>query len=313
MDLLEKYNINPYDILEIDSLSDMNTIKKAYKRKALLLHPDKTNGKTEGQFKLLVLSYKYAKKNCITSPVSSQMELLSSDRTVENEITHNPDMNIYNTNFEDKNERGKLFSDDQIDFDQFEKYMERIQNLPTSYVAENFYKKDILKTMKTKGKFDIDKFNAFFLKLKKEGKTSTDLVKVERIKAQNEEDSYMRVNIYDGMVINTDDKFDSNYKEAYIVTQSDIDELIKTDIDTIDRLIKENKKDTGKIPTKKMKEMIMKKSRNIAIDRTKSFSQLEKDLEIQNIVKIQAEKEEQKKMVGKYKNIYTKSIRQFID
>ncbi len=313
MDFLNKYNINPYDILEIDNLSDMDTIKKAYKKKALVLHPDKTNGKTEAEFKILVLSYKYAKKNCIMSPVASQMELRSDDNRADDDIHYNKDINIYNTNFEDKNERSKLFSDDQIDFDSFERQMNRIQNLPTSYTAENFYKKDILKNMKTGGKFDIDKFNAFFLKLKKEGKTSTDLVRVERVKAINEDDTYMKVNIYDGMVINTDDKNNSNYKEAYIVTQGDIDELIKTDVDTIDRLIKEHKKDTGKIPNKKIKEMMMKKSQNIAVDRTKSFSQLEKDLEIQNIMKIQTEKQQQQKVVDRYKNIYTKSIPQFID
>jgi hypothetical protein len=312
MDFFDKYKINPYDILGIHQLSDIDTIKKAYKKKALVLHPDKTNGRTEAEFKILVLSYKYAKKNCIVSPVSSDTELRKAERE---EVSYNNEMNIYNTNFEDPKERSKLFSDNQIDFETFEKNMKRIQNLPTSYTAESFYKEDILKKMKTNGKFDLDKFNAFFLKLKKEGKTSTDLVKVEKVQAVNEYDNYMKVNIYDGMVINIDDDKDtSNYRENYIVTQKDVDELMQTDLDTINNLIKEHKKDTGKISNKKIKQMMMKKSQNIAVDRTKTFSQLEKDLEIQNIMKIQHEKNEQKKIVDRYKNIYTKSLPpQFID
>lgn len=306
MNLLDKYNINPYKYLEIDPSSNLNDIKKAYKKKAIYLHPDKTNGKTEAEFKILVLCYKYAKENCIFTPVSSQAELLDKNRdTVE---VGQSDMNIYNTNFESNEDRRKIFSDDQIDFENFEKKMKRIQNLPTSYTAESFYKKEILDSMKTNGKFDVDKFNAFFLKLKKEGKTTTDLVKVERIKAANEDDLYMKVNIYDGYVINTDDIDNSNYKENYEITQNDLDSLLQTDLKTIKELINEHKKDTTKIPNKKIKDMIRKKSQNIAVDRSKSFSQLEKDLEIQQIMQLQKEKQQQKKNVEKYQHIYTKSL-----
>ncbi len=311
MDILSKYNIDPYEVLGINSMSDMNTIKKAYKRKAMVLHPDKTNGKTEAEFKILVLSYKYAKNHCINSPVASQNELRDRSKEDREYIPQESqfDKNIYNTNFEDSQERSRLFSDDQIDFDTFEKQMKRIQNLPTSYTAETFYKRDVLEKMKTRGKFDLDKFNAFFLKLKKEGKTSTDLVKVERVKASNEDDVYMKVNIHDGMVINIDDAKDSgNYKENYIVTQQDMDNLLETEVSMIDRLIKEHKKDTEKIPARKIKEMIRKKSQNIAVDRTKSFSQLERELELQNMTKIQQEKKKQQEMVNRYKHIYTKSL-----
>lgn len=313
MDLLTKYNIDPYDILDVDPLSDLQTLKKAYRRKALELHPDKTNGRTEAEFKILVLSYKYAKQNCVVTPVKTQNELRDVDREPIDDIVQT-DKNIYNTNFEDNDERRCLFSDDQIDFNTFEKQMKKIQNLPTSYTAESFYKKGVLDKMKSKGKFDIDKFNAFFLKLKKEGKTSTDLIKVERVKAMNEYDLYMKVNIYDGMVINTDDTEDTtNYNENYIITQKDVDDLINTDVKIIDKLINEHKKDTGKIPKKKVKEMMRKKSQDIAIERKMSFSQLEKDLEIKNMMKIQMENREQQNTVNKFKHIYTKSLPQFVE
>lgn len=305
MNILDKYNINPYEYLGVDPLSDINTIKKAYKKKAMVLHPDKTNGKTEAEFKILVLCYKYAKENCITSPVADELTLISRDKE---DIPINLDMNIHTTDFEDSSTRSQIFADDQIDFQSFEKRMKRIQNLPTSYSAESFYKKEVLDSMKTKGKFDLDKFNAFFLKLKKEGKTTTDLVRVERVKAANEDDLYMKVNVYDGMVINTDDNDNTNYKENYEVTQKDLDTLLQTDLKTVQQLIAEHKKDTSKIPNKKIKEMIRKKSQNVVVDRTKSFSQLEKDLEIQNMMKIQMEKKKQQEMVDKYKHVYTRSL-----
>lgn len=310
--ILDKYNLNAYDILGIDSLSDMETIKKAYKKKAIIIHPDKTNGKTEADFKLLVIAYRYAKENCMFSEVSCQNELRSKHRDeIIGEDRH--DKNIYNTNFQDDKERQVLFADDQINFEDFEEKMKRIQNLPTSYTAETFYKKDILDKMKTNGKFNSDKFNAFFLKLKKEGKTSTDLTIVEKVKAINEDDLYMRVNIHDGMVINTfDTKDTSNYKENYIVSQEDVDNLLQTDINTIENLIKEHKKDTDKISKKKIKEMVMKKSQPIAVDRSKSFSQLESDLNIMNIIKIQQDKKKQKETVDMYKNIYIKTLPEFI-
>lgn len=319
MDILSKYNIDPYNVLGITPMADMETIKKAYKRKAIVLHPDKTNGRTEAEFKILVLSYKHAKQNCINSPVASQNQLRDRPKEEEQYTSQESefDKNIYNTNFEDSRERSRLFSDDQIDFDTFEKQMKRIQNLPTSYAAETFYKRDVLEKMKTKGRFDLDKFNAFFLKLKKEGKTSTDLVKVEKVKAANEDDAYMKVNIYDGMVINVDDtKENYNYKENYVVTQQDMDDLLQTDVNMIDKLIREHKKDTDKIPTRKIKEMIRKKSQNVAVDRTKSFSQLERELDLKNMTDMQKEKKEQQEMVKKYKHIYTKSLPanyQFID
>ncbi len=92
--------------------------------------------------------------------------------------------------------------------------------------------------------------------------------------------------------------------------------MLQIDLNMIDKLIKEHKKDTEKIPTRKIKEMMRKKSQNIAIDRTKSYSQLERELELKNMTKIQEEKKKQEEIVHRYKHIYTKSLPpgyQFID
>lgn len=54
--------INHYDILEIPKCSDINTIKASFRKKALILHPDKKTGNAE-EFKKLKDSYEFLIEN----------------------------------------------------------------------------------------------------------------------------------------------------------------------------------------------------------------------------------------------------------
>jgi curved DNA-binding protein CbpA len=66
VEMIKKKEIDPFDIISIsknDLLNyDIKYLNKLYKKKALVLHPDKTNGETELEFKILSTCYKYLLK-----------------------------------------------------------------------------------------------------------------------------------------------------------------------------------------------------------------------------------------------------------
>jgi hypothetical protein len=307
--LLEKYGINPYEFLGIDSMADLETIKKAYRNKSKVYHPDR-NGGSEVQFKILVLCYKHAKSQCIVSgKVNDFSNLKDQDRSEE--IGH--ERTFHNTNFDDPETRKQIFADDFIDFETFKGEMKKMQGMSTSYVAENFYKKEIIEKFKKNGKFDRELFNAYFLKLKKDGKIQNNqLVKVEEVQAFNQDSNYMKVNIHDNMVINTDGgKKDGNYrdfKKSKEIHNRDIQEVLETDLKTISKLIKENKKDTGKISRKKLKELEMKAKAPVSVEHQLSFAEMKAKLEFEELERIRKEREEQKEVVERNKRIYDMRI-----
>jgi hypothetical protein len=309
--LLEKYKINPYDYLGIDENADMKTIKKAYKYKAKIYHPDKNGGKTDVEFKILVLCYKHAKQNCVSEVVVRDFNELKEQSKVPQEVYY--EKSFYETDFNDPETRKEIFADDDIDFESFEKEMKRIQSGKTSYSAENFYNKNIIDSMKTNGKFDRDKFNAYFLKLKKEGKIQDlQLVKVDEVKAYNDDSKYMKVNVYDNMIINTDGgRKEGNYIEfrrTKKISNKDMEEIINTDTKVIDKLIKENKKNTGKMSRKKIKELVQKAGEKIDVKYELSAAEMEEKMELENIQRIRRELEEQKQVVMSNRRIYGNRI-----
>ena len=310
--LLEKYGINPYEFLGIDDLSDIVEIKKAYKSKSKLYHPDR-NGGSDVQFKILVLCYKHAKENCIVSGNVNDFSKLkkNADEDAKEELGY--ERTFHTTYFDDPETRKQIFADDFIDFESFKDEMKKMQGMSTSYVAENFYKKEIIEKFKKNGKFDRELFNAYFLKMKKDGKIQNNqLVKVEEVQAFNQDSNYMKVNIHDNMVINIDGgKKDGNYRElkkSKEIKNSDIQEVLETDLKTISKLIKENKKDTGKISRKKLKELEMKAKAPISVEHQLSFAEMKAKLEFEELERIRREREEQKDVVERNKRIYNNRI-----
>ena len=306
MDILEKFGIDPYEYLGIDVASSKNDIKKAYKTRAMILHPDKTGGKTEAEFKLLVLSYKYAIKNCVDNHTSTFEELKNTPR--ENKHYQRT---FHNTNFEDTQTRNELFVDDDIDLDQFEEQMKRTQGLSTTYTAENFYKKEVLDTMKTNGKFDKLKFNAFFVKLQKDGKIQNQLTRREKVVACNANKEYVNVNVYDDMMVNSVDKSDENYKKFLKQSQldnDDITELGNVDEKVLKKLINQNKKDTGRMSRKRILELQEKAKIDIPVNTSLSFGQGKKKMLLDQISDLHVSNKKQKEYVLKNKRIFANSI-----
>jgi hypothetical protein len=303
MEILDKFNIDPYEYLGIESCSSSGEIKKAYKKKAKLLHPDKTQGRTEAEFKILVICYKYTIKHCVDiADISSFKELKETPREVIN-----PRENFYDIDFENTETRNRLFVDDDINLEDFKKELEKRQGRSTTYSVENYYKKEVLDTMKTNGKFDHLKFNAFFNKLKSDGKIPNQLVKREEVKPSNANKEYVNVNVFEDMMIDSVDKR-NDYKKFLQqpeITSKDITSLIDTDIKVIEKLIKSHKKDTGKISKKKLRELEEKAKAPIEIDRTKDTNKTFLE-ERMNVHKEALKK--QKEYVLKNKRIFVNSI-----
>jgi hypothetical protein len=308
MDILNKFNIDPYKYLKVDVGASSSQIKRAYKNLAKRLHPDKNGGKTEAEFKLLHICYKYLLKNCIDEEPSSFEQLKnaqSEQPVIQRERT------LYNTNMDDDETRKELFADDDINMKDFENHMKRVQNLSTSYSVENFYKKEILDSMKTKNKFDIQKFNAYFAKLKKDGKIENQLVKKEKVIPSNSDIKYVNVNKFCDRIINSVDKNDSNYRglmKQRVITNNDMLKVLETDQAVINKIIKENKKNTGKLSRSKLKELELnarsesKKLENLT-DRESEYDLLSRQKQ-----QLLEAKNRQKDYVLKHKDIFVNSI-----
>lgn len=306
MEIINEFGIDPYKFLGVETTSSSSEVKRAYKNKAKILHPDKTHGKTEAEFKLLVLSYKFVVKNCVDTPVASFQDLKEAPR--EEKHYHK---NFYEINFEDTQTRNEIFVDDDINLEEFEQQMKRSQSGSTTYSAENYYKKEVLETMKTNGKFDKMKFNAFFTKLQKDGKIPNQLVKKEKVLASNASKEYVNVNTYEDMMVNSIDKVDGNYRkflQQSEVNSSDITKLEEIDKKTLDKLIKNVKKDTGKISRKKMRDLEEKAKVIVPVDTTLTFEQAKQKMLLEQINDIHDSHKKQKEYVMKNKRIFVNSI-----
>lgn len=308
MDIIDEFGIDPYEYLRISPESSSQQIKKAYKLLAKKYHPDKNEGKTEAKFKLLYLCYKYTLKNCVDKEPSSFEQLKNSQKE---EISVKQERTFYNTNMDDDETRKQLFADDDINITEFEHHMKRVQGLSTSYSVENFYKKEILDSMKSNNKFDIVKFNAYFTKLKKDGKIENQLVKKEKVVPCNNDVKYVNVNIYDDRIINSIDKDDGNYKQILRqkkITNEDMLKVLETDKDSIKKIINENKKNTGKLSRHKLKELELKARNDIKSLNNLEKRESEKDLLEKQAKIIKENKERQKQYVLNHKNIFVSSI-----
>jgi hypothetical protein len=307
MDFFNDHGLDPYKILEVTHYANSKEVKRAYKKKALILHPDKTEGRTEYQFKLVVLAYRCIIKNCIDTPTATFEEIKNADRSEEVGYARN----FYDIDFDDQATRNELFVDDDLHLDDFKKEMGRVQGLSTSYSAENFYKKEVLDTMKTKGKFDREKFNAFFLKLQKDGKIQNQLVKKEKVMPCNADNLYVNVSTYCDKMINSIDKGNGNYGKLMkqnVITNSDMEKLMDTDAKIIDSLIKENKKNTGKITKKKLKDLVNTAKVHIPVNTELTFEQSKERMLLEKLEELKISQENQKEFVMKNKRIFANSL-----
>ena len=303
MDLLRSFGVTDiFGHMGVDRFVSKKDLTAAYKKKAMTLHPDKTNGKTEVQFKILVLCYKECLKNVVDGePVLTHSELKSAERQ---DTVYARD--FYSTNFDDPKTREQIFVDDDLEFEKFQEAMKKTQSGSTTYSTDNVYNKSIYEKLKTNGKFDREKFNAYFLKLKKDGKIGKELMKVEKVVPYSVS-TFMEVNRHDDMIINLDPhKRKGNYidlMKSGEIKPDDIKDLANMDDTTLKKLTREAKINTGKLSKKKIKEAIESR-RDIPVDSKYSFSEGISRLEQDAINRMDLEKEKQREVVNKYKHVY---------
>jgi curved DNA-binding protein CbpA len=164
----ELNNIDPYKVLGV--VKGNITIKEAKKRYHLLAkecHPDKGKASNSLEFLLLKECFYFIKEEeeIIDTPQSRNLTLneLKDDRlrqsyTFTDNI--NSQTNIYNTNFEDKSVREKLFAVNDINFDEIGDIIEEKKTANTEYINCLGYQPSNL--FKNRKKFNVKYFNEVF-------------------------------------------------------------------------------------------------------------------------------------------------------
>lgn len=130
-------NIDPYSILGISKDASKNDIKRAYKKKSLICHPDRTQGKTDLEFKILGECYKFAIDTLESMSTKSHQELRTNyNRSAEEEFEYEDERNVFKINWEDPKNRTKFFANgDQLPFDKMESIIKEKERSPTDYAS----------------------------------------------------------------------------------------------------------------------------------------------------------------------------------
>lgn len=302
MGFFEDWNVDPYEFLGVsDFCQDPHEIKKAYKAKSLLLHPDKTMGKTEVEFKILGKCYKYAIKNIVE--IQKDHSQMKSEHKAATENGNQRDWAPENKLYMFETERDLLFHQDTLDRN-FEKTIERVSKLPTSYSPVDTYDSTFKEKMMTNGKFNREKFNVLFSEINKKKKRNDELINYTGPVASNESQLQEYTNVHaddDGVMLNSVNSVSVN--EVPPVSQHDIDKILEIDIKKINTLIKKSKKDTGKISRKKFKEALNEQmSRGVPeITEKRSYSEMDTILEQKKLEELKNSRQAQTKYVSSNK------------
>ncbi len=203
LNLIHKNKINPFEIIGCSSTDDFNIIKKKYKKQALLLHPDKTNGKTELDFKILSICYKYIikSKEKLCSVEQEYYEAFKYEKDIDRfkktkkefldsrdsdeqikEWFNDPNAPNLNGDWGDRNYRSKYIIDDHPDEKEFleknnnkKKYKNYTEALKDNKIENILFKRG--------EKYDHYKFNYVYDKMKEiHDKNNNVVVKKTNIK-----------------------------------------------------------------------------------------------------------------------------------
>jgi hypothetical protein len=309
MGFLEDYDIDPYAFLGVKRMcQDPQEIKKAYKVKCLLFHPDKTMGKTDYEFKVLCKCYKHVMKN-ITEIQKDHSEMKLEHQAAQKAAQETAlktgrkaptsqasDLHLFDT------DRDLLFHQDTLDRD-FSKTIKRVSSLSTAYSPLDSYNSTFKdKLQRPDGKFNREKFNVLFSEIKGKKKDAS-LVKYAGPVAANElQDSMVCVHVDDdGLILNSVSSVE--FENEPTVSQEQIDRILEIDIKKIDAMIKKSKKDTGKITRKKFKEAVAAQTNRTLpeITEKRSYSEMERILEEKKLEELQNSRKAQAKYVSSHK------------
>jgi curved DNA-binding protein CbpA len=288
----KEFDVSPYSLLDLDEESSEKEIKKAYRSKARLIHPDKnTSTDTSLEFQILTMAY--------------QLILIRNQKYIPRKIIINYDDEV--------EEIDTLPKEDEVSFIRTSAPAKGYK--ATRSDKTNYSEIQVESPGKLMAKFNTDKFNAIFEHLKdnSESNKSQSLIKHEIIGHTNSKLNMCQV-MTDGefMIVGEEDSLDdytTTHGIDYIKGFSDIQQPIKKNIpkniDYSRSYIKEN---TRKMKNSEIKSSINIISKPLDITYNKSFADSQVDFinnQIENMRQIQ---DTNKSIIDKKKRIFQLSI-----
>jgi hypothetical protein len=222
---IQKFEVeyNPWKILNLkDNDYNINNIKKAYKKMALLYHPDKAGNKYEDKFQLITQSYIYLlgkaeDNNIINNKINKNVENIDYEDNINESVE-----NIY-------------IDKDKFDINQFNKIFDKYK-IPNSFDKgySDLMKEDIKhKDEQVFGKkFNSDIFNAHFdnIKNKKIGNEMIEYQEPEALDSStnNLNQTFFGMNDMDDFgSMNNNNLSYTDYKKAHV------DETLLIDVNKV--------------------------------------------------------------------------------
>lgn len=305
-------NIDPYVILSIPKTASKKDVKLAYKKKALELHPDKTGGKTELEFRILKECYLHLTESFDEVNKALSKETNSHDKLKESfndnsEIQYDEDRNFYKQNFTENSSRDKLFSNNNLDFDNFDQEIKKREKGPKNYSDVN--KKSYKNIFGDSSKFDIDQFNAVFT----ENFSKIDKPVTPREPAPlNGLSSFspMPIATYGGIIMEDENNDFGNFMDYRKLQSNDVDTVNRVqEYDNLSDTISKNKINTDAMSKgDMMKKYNTRKSESVNIDNSKSFAEAQEELLNLRISSMKRDMETNKDKIMSRIDIFPKSI-----
>lgn len=304
----EKYfkenDINPYKILGVkkniitsDKKESKKNIKKAYHIKAKELHPDKTQGSTELEFKILKECYQYLIDQ-LDNQGKSHIELKTSFNDNKQEYSYDSSRDFKKTNFDDYNVRKKLF----VNTVDNSNYKNKSENIPTDYSS--------IPTTNYRNIFDSQKFNlqSFNAMFEIHGSKDSLLynndscVEPESIISESTMNP-VEISTYNGLLLEKEEENSFAFADEPTI----IPTINETPSNKLDKLIKQQ---TIKAYSKKKLNNLYHERSNekFNVDTSRSFAENELFLREQHINNMKKEMELNRQNINRHINIFPDSL-----
>lgn len=281
----KKNNISPYSILEIDKKADKRTIKKAYRKKAMIFHPDKNQKyDTTMEFQIISMAYEYCKYK------------LKKNKKEFDELKQK-----YR---EDLEELDKKTIDEDIDIEEVIRRPYNKHGYSSTRTSEKEYSKSQIYTPEQlMKKFNIDKFNAIFEHLKEDSNNKQIIKKpigIEKSKLSN-----CKV-ITDGevMIMGEDEALDDytmddmiDYKKGFLdIKQPSKKDVNKMEIDFKRTKVKKNMK---KMSGSELKSIVNERFKPLNNTYQKNFAESQVDFLNNQMENMRMENKKNKEYISK--------------
>lgn len=234
---MELNKIDPYTVLDCKKTDSLKTVKKKYHKLALTLHPDKSKGKSDLEFKILKECYMYIKDDLeIITVDNSEPLTLQELRDQRNEkFVYQEDRNVFTTNFEDPEIRKQLFPQDTVPFGKAE---ETCRETNYSNIAV-----PIPKNIFGKKKFNLKYFNEVFEAKKKLNNQEITVFKEPQVLPCQSSLVVGSIAKYAGVIMeNSNQDYEENFQK-FKRNEENIDDIPLSKIKKVVKAMKKESKD----------------------------------------------------------------------